>query len=40
MDSALHIPTKIDIYNFNLANAVTSNIWNYNTVTYPTSYGM
>ncbi|CDW83826.1 UNKNOWN [Stylonychia lemnae] len=40
MDAALHIPTKIDIYNFNLDNAIQTNTWNFNTVTYPANYGM
>jgi len=39
MDSALHIPTKIDVYNFNLENAINTNLWNFNTITYPGSYG-
>jgi len=38
MDSALHIPTKIDVYNFNLENAINTNVWNFNTITYPGSY--
>jgi len=40
MDAALHIPTRIDVYNFNLKNAIDNNVWNFNTVTYPGGYSM